>query len=85
MNGVYNGNECEMIFQVDDTDPKKRLHTDEQIIEFYRKLGILNDELPYVIRRQTANEELCNEYYQKLEEKNFVTVDDERVKFFQYK
>jgi len=82
MNNHYNQKDCKLIFQIDDTDPKKRLHSNEEIIDFYKKIGILNNELPYIISFQANNKNICDKFYNELYNKGFVEVNSEGVSYF---
>lgn len=85
LNHYNNGNNCKLIFQIEDTNPNKRLHTDNQIIDFYRKIGILNDNINIEYTKQKDNTDLCEYYYHTLLNQGYIIVADNGVGYFNIK
>jgi glutamyl/glutaminyl-tRNA synthetase len=77
-----NNAECKLIFKIDDTNPNKRLNSNEDIITFYEKLGIINQNISTQITSQSNNTELYDYYYEKLKKANYIIVRSDGVSCF---
>ncbi len=67
-NALLGGN-SKIIFQIDDTNEKRRLHSDDQIFDFYEKIGMLPPKYSEVIKTiQTDLKEECENFFKKLRE-----------------
>lgn len=71
-NALLGGN-SKIIFQIDDTNEKRRLHSDDQIFDFYEKIGMLPPKYSEVIKTiQTDLKEECENFFKKLRELGFI-------------
>lgn len=76
-NAMLGGN-SRIIFQIDDTNEAHRLHSNEEIINFYKKMGILPAKYSNVIiTSQTDIKNKCVEYLTRLQEIGFIIYDQE--------
>lgn len=78
----YNLEECQLIFQIDDTNPNKRIHSNDEIISFYEKIGIINKFLPITIVSQSDNQKLYDHYYNQLLNMGYITIREDGVSCF---
>ena len=72
-NNAFKGGRSKVIFQIDDTNPAKRKHSNEEIIEFYKQIGILPFKYSEVeITCQTDLKDECEKYFKVLDDKEFI-------------
>lgn len=70
---AINGGKSKVIFQIDDTNSSKRKHSNEEILEFYKMIGILPFRHSKVeITCQTDIKYECEKYFDILDKKGFV-------------
>ena len=81
-----NGENSKIIFQIDDTNTAKRKYTNEEIIDFYKKMGIIPfKHSTYDITIQTNLEEECKKYFEILESKNLIIYNSDNTASFDIK
>lgn len=74
--------DSKLIFQIDDTNPNKRLFTDTEIIDFYKKIGIINEKVNISYTNQINNTKLCEYYYNELLNQGYITIKNNGVSYF---
>lgn len=74
---VIMGGNSKIIFQIDDTNAAHRLHSNEEIIDFYNKMGILPAKYSEVIiTSQTDLKKECEYFFNKLQKLGFIIYDE---------
>ena len=72
-NNVFKGGNSKIIFQIDDTNAEKRKHSNEEIIEFYKLMGILPFKYSdYTITTQTDLKDKCEEFFNLLDQSGLI-------------
>ncbi len=70
---AFVGGKSKLIFQIDDTNKKRRLHTNEEIFDFYEKIGILPSKYSETVKTvQTDLKNECEFFFRKLQEMGFI-------------
>ena len=66
---AFVGGKSKLIFKIDDTNKKRRLHTNEEIFDFYGKIGILPSKYSETVKTvQTDLKNECEFFFRKLQE-----------------
>ena len=70
---AFVGGKSKLIFQIDDTNKRRRLYTNEEIFDFYEKIGILPSKYSEFVKTvQTDLKNECEFFFRKLQEKGFI-------------
>lgn len=82
-NNAYKGGKSKVIFQIDDTDITKRKHSNEEIIEFYKQIGILPFKYSEIeITCQTDLKDECGKHFKVLDDKGFIIHNEDGTSAF---
>ena len=77
-NNAIKGGKSKVIFQIDDTNASKRKHSNEEILEFYKMIGILPFKHCEVkITCQTDLKDECEKYFNILDKKGFIIYNND--------
>lgn len=78
------GGKSKIIFQIDNTNSECRLHSDEEIIDFYKKLQIIpSKNSDIVITTQKDIIDKCDLYFDKLSKLGLI-IEDELTKVYAF-